>query len=172
MPNFLDLIRGRPSTVNKFNPYHDPADGQFTSGPGGGGGVGQPMALTPEGHLPGEFEALFEIHTAPGPAPTSPALTRRQTTVARPGVTRAQQERYFARREAIQRAMTFRYQGGVTSKQFVDGYLAEGFGGPEEGRMGRLILYHRAKGEDMTFQKQDADYARVVFNMGKFARNY
>ena len=59
----------------KFNPYHDPANGQFTTGPGGGTGQDAPGSIKPPTSM---RAAATAPKPAPPPAPQGPFTTHAQ----------------------------------------------------------------------------------------------
>jgi len=70
-----------PKPLTKFNPHHDPSNGQFTSGPGGGGSL-IPVAGKPTVPKPPPKPNVPAPATKPGPVTVPPGKTLRNEALA------------------------------------------------------------------------------------------
>ena len=91
----------------------------------------------------------------------------------RAGVTREQLKRMFARREAVSLASRTPYIGANEKvKVGIDNIIADGFTEVIELPRG-LVVLRNIEGESYSFRyRVEADYIRVLFDLGELARNY
>lgn len=62
----LPVWRSSDGTERKFNPYHDPRDGRFTSGPGGGASLGDIAGRDQLARLRQQFRRQVTLGVGPG----------------------------------------------------------------------------------------------------------
>ena len=119
-----------------------------------------------------EYDMILEHETAI--CPVTGKKTRSQSGTIHTGFTRAQVTRMFDRRTAVQQARRTPYKGtrGEMVATGVDNFIADGFTEAIELPRGRIMLRNK-EGESYTLAwRVECNYARVLFDLGKLARNY
>ena len=97
-----------------------------------------------------------------------------QTSTPKPGVTRDQLQRFYARRNAVQAAMRTRYRNGnQTVSQAVDEAVSRGLTKYSASSRWTTLEHPADTSQALRFSsKVERDYIKVILNKGEFKRNY
>ena len=118
-----------------------------------------------------EYDLIIERQWVTNPVTGAKVQTQRGEI--RTGYTREQAVRMFARREAVSLASRTPYIGANEKvKVGIDNIIADGFTEVIELPRG-LVVLRNIEGESYSFRyRVEADYIRVLFDLGELARNY
>ena len=97
-----------------------------------------------------------------------------QTSKPKPGVTRDQLQRFYARQNAVQAAMRTRYRSGnQTVSQAVDDAISRGLTKYSASSRWTTLTHPEDKSQALRFSsKVERDYIKVLLDKGEFKRNY
>ena len=119
-----------------------------------------------------EYDLIIERQWVTNPVTGAKVQTQRGEI--RTGYTREQAVRMFARFEAVNLARRTPYQNTREKvAEGIDAIIADGFTKVVQLPRGRVRLESDKEDSEYTFRyKVEADYIRVLFDLGELARNY
>jgi len=97
-----------------------------------------------------------------------------QSSNPKPGITREQMQRFYARRNAVQAASSTRYRrGNQTVSQAVDDAISQGMTHYSASNRWTTLTNPSDKSQALRFSGRiERDYIKVVLDKGEFKRNY